>query len=276
MKLRRFLSIHVLSLFLFMGFLYYVTIFIFIEDWFGLQSSAGLLNSLILSISTFMCMFAFVACLLSDPGGVPSGYVPDVEDGQGPDHEIKKSGAQLRQCDKCSGHKPPRAHHCRVCRRCVLRMDHHCSWINNCVGQKNYKPFLLLLFYATVASTYSAILITCSSLQKDWDSTGRHRLKTFHVCCVIGSVCLSLTLGSLFAWHVYLTSRNLTTIEYHEEKRAAWLARKSGQSYHHPYDFGFYKNITLVLGPNVIKWLWPTAISHIKDGLSFPTVRESS
>ncbi|KAL2249272.1 UNVERIFIED_CONTAM: putative pentatricopeptide repeat-containing protein [Sesamum indicum] len=155
----------------------------------NLRSSAGLLNSLILSISTFMCMFAFVACLLSDPGGVPSGYVPDVEDGQGPDHEIKKS-------------------------------DHHCSWINNCVGQKNYKPFLLLLFYATVASTYSA------------------------VCCVIGSVCLSLTLGSLFAWHVYLTSRNLTTIE--------------------------------VLGPNVIKWLWPTAISHIKDGLSFPTVRESS
>ncbi|KAL0403498.1 UNVERIFIED_CONTAM: hypothetical protein Sradi_1990600 [Sesamum radiatum] len=51
------------------------------------------------------------------------------------------------------------------------------------------------------------------SLQKDWDSIGRHRLKTFHVCCVIGSVCLSLTLGALFAWHVYLTSRNLTTIE---------------------------------------------------------------
>ncbi|KAL0358640.1 UNVERIFIED_CONTAM: putative protein S-acyltransferase 15 [Sesamum angustifolium] len=221
-------------------------------------------------------MFAFVACLLSDPGGVPSGYVPDVEDSQGPDHEIKKSGAQLRQCDKCSGHKPPRAHHCRVCRRCVLRMDHHCSWINNCVGQKNYKPFLLLLFYATVASTYSAIVITCSSLQKDWDSIGRHRLKTFHVCCVIGSVCLSLTLGALFAWHVYLMSRNLTTIEYHEEKRAAWLARKSGLSYHHPYDFGIYKNIILVLGPNVIKWLWPTAISHIKDGLSFPTVRDSS
>ncbi|KAL0452138.1 UNVERIFIED_CONTAM: putative pentatricopeptide repeat-containing protein [Sesamum latifolium] len=210
----------------------------------NLRSSAGLLNSLIFSFSTFMCMFAFVACLLSDPGGVPSGYLPDVEDSQGPDHELKKSGAQLRQCDKCSGHKPPRAHHCRVCRRCVLRMDHHCSWINNCVGQKNYKPFLLLLFYATVASTYSAIVITCSSLQKDWDSTGRHRLKTFHVCCVIGSVCLSLTLGALFAWHVYLTSRNLTTIE--------------------------------VLGPNVIKWLWPTAISHIKDGLSFPTVRESS
>ncbi|KAK4403901.1 putative pentatricopeptide repeat-containing protein [Sesamum angolense] len=260
----------------------------------NLRSSAGLLNSLIFSISTFMCMFAFVACLLSDPGGVPSGYVPDVEDSQGPDHEIKKNskfivnnganqdtgtlkdnsfekfndyrsitsfaelsasksfkeGAQLRQCDKCSGHKPPRAHHCRVCRRCVLRM----------VGDL-------------------WLLIDCYNMQltsERLDSIGRHRLKTFHVCCVIGSVCLSLTLGALFAWHVYLTSRNLTTIEYHEEKRAAWLARKSGLSYHHPYDFGIYKNITLVLGPNVIKWLWPTAISHIKDGLSFPTVRDSS
>jgi palmitoyltransferase len=47
-------------------------------------------------------------------------------------HMLLQSG-EARFCQKCSRHKPPRAHHCRVCKRCVLRMDHHCPWINNCV-----------------------------------------------------------------------------------------------------------------------------------------------
>lgn len=33
-----------------------------------------------------------------------------------------QQGECLRYCDKCSSYKPPRAHHCRVCRRCVLKM----------------------------------------------------------------------------------------------------------------------------------------------------------
>lgn len=34
-----------------------------------------------------------------------------------------------RFCNKCGHYKPPRSHHCRVCKRCVLRMDHHCEWL---------------------------------------------------------------------------------------------------------------------------------------------------
>jgi hypothetical protein len=54
-------------------------------------------------------------------------------------------GGTPRFCQKCIRPKPPRAHHCRVCKRCVLRMDHHCPWTNNCVGHANHKAFLLCL-----------------------------------------------------------------------------------------------------------------------------------
>ncbi|XP_051116629.1 probable protein S-acyltransferase 15 [Andrographis paniculata] len=273
MMLRRFLAVHTLSALFLLGFVYYTTMFIFIEDWLGLQSSAGLLNSIIFTFFTSLLVFSFFVCILTDPGGVPSGYVPDVEETNGADQEMRRS----RKCDKCSKYKPPRSHHCRVCGRCILRMDHHCTWINNCVGHRNYKPFLLLVFYATVASTYSAVVIIGCSLQKDWDSYGSNTLlKEFHVCCGVVSIGLSLLLGSFFGWNMYLVAHNLTTIEHHEANRAAWLARKSGLSYHHPYDVGFYKNITLVMGPSMLKWLWPGAVSHLKDGLTFPTTRESS
>jgi hypothetical protein len=34
---------------------------------------------------------------------------------------------------------------------CILRMDHHCPWIANCVGFGNHKFFMQLLLYATLA-----------------------------------------------------------------------------------------------------------------------------
>lgn len=90
MKLKRFLSVPVLAVLLVLGFVYSVTIFVFIEDWIGLQSSAGLLNSLIFSCFASLCVFSFFVCVLADPGSVPSGYFPDVEN-HGTDQEIKRS-----------------------------------------------------------------------------------------------------------------------------------------------------------------------------------------
>ena len=31
-------------------------------------------------------------------------------------------------CARCEMYRPPRAHHCRICQRCIRRMDHHCPW----------------------------------------------------------------------------------------------------------------------------------------------------
>ncbi|CAL2268099.1 unnamed protein product [Prunus armeniaca] len=139
------------------AYIYFSTVFIFIDRWFGLMSSPGLLNATVFTGVALMCVFNYTISVFRDPGRVPSTYMPDVEDSGNPIHEIKRKGGDLRYCQKCSHYKPARAHHCRVCKRCVLRMDHHCIWINNCVGHANYKVFFIFVVYAVMACVYSLV-----------------------------------------------------------------------------------------------------------------------
>jgi hypothetical protein len=41
--------------------------------------------------------------------------------------DLKKEDSSYSKCSKCGVMRPPRAHHCKVCQKCVLRYDHHCK-----------------------------------------------------------------------------------------------------------------------------------------------------
>lgn len=73
--------------------------------------------------------------------------------------EKKRHGDGPRFCKKCNVFKPPRSHHCSTCKKCILKMDHHCPWIANCVGFFNHGHFIRFLI--TTGLTSALYLILC-------------------------------------------------------------------------------------------------------------------
>lgn len=53
-------------------------------------------------------------------------------------------------CTACIIRKPLRSKHCSDCDRCVAKFDHHCPWVDNCIGENNLKYFVGFLFWTPI------------------------------------------------------------------------------------------------------------------------------
>ncbi|GAA6024207.1 hypothetical protein JCM11491_001285 [Sporobolomyces phaffii] len=114
-------------------------------------------------------------------------------------------------CETCEIYRPPRTSHCRLCDNCVELTDHHCAFLNNCIGRRNYFPFLAFLVSANLLLAYSIaftayyISLTPSSPRR-WDSIGSYILLALLLA-------VTIPVAGLGLYHARLVWKNRTTIE---------------------------------------------------------------
>lgn len=228
----------------------------------------------------FICALlvtCYVRCILVHPGTIPSKeedpiweYVPQEprRGGAGSNqmaglvHETKRTGDR-RHCKWCGKYKPDRCHHCRVCRTCILKMDHHCPWIYNCVGFGNHKYFFLLVFYAAVACHFITLTMSDTVRASMYDTTPFIRMFLVLFGATLASF-IGIVVTVFFGFHVWLMLKSMTTIEFCEKSVRKRLGHDESV-----YDQGIFGNITAVLGENVLLWLLPLS-PPVGDGMYFP------
>lgn len=165
-------------------------------------------------------------------------------------------------CFRCNNHKPRGTHHCSICERCVLHMDHHCIWINQCVGLHNHRYFFLFVVFVWISqclilfSNYDTFWEHLSAINnpssmpfcvedisyapwREWMCATMSHFINSCICFNYGlAVLLFFVLGGFTAWNVYLISIGETFIDFmqHVDERRE---RKGWRS---PSHLGFSKN----------------------------------
>ncbi|KAL2099159.1 hypothetical protein ACEWY4_005639 [Coilia grayii] len=203
-------------------------------------------------------------------GSTSTGYRPPPRT-----REVVINGqtVKLKYCFTCKIFRPPRASHCSLCDNCVERFDHHCPWVGNCVGRRNYRffyMFILSLSFLTIfifAFVITRVILrseTVGFLSALKDSPARYPLKStagglvntellrnssylpsFSFLAESGPaasenrlvvVCFFSvwSIVGLSGFHTYLIGSNQTT---NEDIKGSWSSKRGKDNYN-PYSHG--------------------------------------
>ena len=179
-------------------------------------------------------------------------------------------GVGTRICKTCRRWKVPRCSHCTVCNKCVKRKDHHCYWLGNCIGERNYRPFMLFLvlfcfcIYIQIAGSVAILAeawtrkYAASQGTADVSMIGCIITSTVSLlytypdsllCAIFSGICCVYP-TSLLYMHLKNICRGRTMIEYAKGYGTIMYSvdiEKSSISYtdvnrRNPYDAGLFRN----------------------------------
>lgn len=135
--------------------------------------------------------------------------------------------------------------HCRSCDRCVEGFDHHCKWLNNCIGEKNYRTFFALICLTVtlllVQFSYAIYLFSRSFydstammavVQSNYgsehiDYRGWQAVLVMYLLLLGGAI---MMLGELLFFHVVLVAKNMTTYDFIMAQQSAGGAAPSSNA----------------------------------------------
>lgn len=144
--------------------------------------------------------------------------------------------------------KPERTHHCSICKTCIIKYDHHCPWLNQCVGLYNERYFVLFLIYLSTG----CMVVVATGWRQFWKAVHLFDpwyhplvprpfiLLTFLLAFIMG-ICLIIMGGN----HLLLVSQAETSVENADADQYRHLAKRKGRVFRNVYDLGRRKNLSL-------------------------------
>lgn len=196
------------------------------------------LGILVMAIAIVFTIYVVTLLLVTsgrDPGIIPRNTHPpepevmeqSIEGGAGQTpqlrlpriKEVMVNGltVKVKYCDTCMLYRPPRCSHCSICDNCVQRFDHHCPWVGQCIGLRNYRFFFMFVSSATLLCIYVfafcwvyVIKIKNSEDTSIWGAL----IKTpASIVLIIYTFICVWFVGGLTVFHLYLISTNQSTYE---------------------------------------------------------------
>lgn len=116
----------------------------------------------------FVLIFSFLKASYSNPGKITKENVDQFKNSF-PYDGVSYIPDQI--CKTCGMVKPARSKHSSQTNRCVSKFDHYCIWINNDVGELNYKWFHLFIIMNFIACFWCAAgyMLTFIAIVKESD-----------------------------------------------------------------------------------------------------------
>ncbi|XP_073528516.1 palmitoyltransferase ZDHHC14 isoform X6 [Phyllobates terribilis] len=219
-------------------------------------------------ILVFFVMGTLLRTSFSDPGVLPRATPDEAADlerqidvangstsgGYRPPPRTKEvvingQTVKLKYCFTCKIFRPPRASHCSLCDNCVERFDHHCPWVGNCVGKRNYRFFYMFILSLSFLTVFIFAFVITHVILRSQQSGFLNALKDSPASVLEAVVCFFSvwSIVGLSGFHTYLISSNQTT---NEDIKGSWSSKRGKENYN-PYSYGniFTNCCTALCGP---------------------------